>query len=169
MELRSVSAAQEVPPGYDPVPETKPKTKAVKRNERKKEKWLQILQIGCTSNHLQKLQLSIQLTTPLGHIFKPHQAKYKETLKTKYGEDLSFAPSIDRSTWLEAVGGAKKGRVVGTGEFSPKFIESIHSASFVTSTSRNPTDKEPLEAVERRLDAFQEQMSVVQNQLGYML
>ncbi|KAJ4823270.1 hypothetical protein Tsubulata_028446 [Turnera subulata] len=38
---KEMTAAQEVPPGYDPVPETKPKTKAVKRNERKKEKRLQ--------------------------------------------------------------------------------------------------------------------------------
>lgn len=31
------------PPGYDPTPDnTKPKTKAVKRNERKKEKRLQV-------------------------------------------------------------------------------------------------------------------------------
>ncbi|KAH9299818.1 hypothetical protein KI387_031500, partial [Taxus chinensis] len=28
----------EVPPGYDPVADTKPKTKSAKRNERKKEK-----------------------------------------------------------------------------------------------------------------------------------
>ncbi|KAJ6394781.1 hypothetical protein OIU77_023891 [Salix suchowensis] len=33
--------SQEVPPGYDPDPHTKPKTKSVKRNERKKEKRLQ--------------------------------------------------------------------------------------------------------------------------------
>ncbi|KAJ6711390.1 PYM PROTEIN [Salix purpurea] len=34
--------SQEVPPGYDPDPHTKPKTKSVKRNERKKEKRLQM-------------------------------------------------------------------------------------------------------------------------------
>ncbi|XP_011008691.1 PREDICTED: partner of Y14 and mago-like isoform X1 [Populus euphratica] len=38
---RKETQTQEVPPGYDPVFPTKPKTKSVKRNERKKEKRLQ--------------------------------------------------------------------------------------------------------------------------------
>ncbi|KAF9690197.1 hypothetical protein SADUNF_Sadunf01G0170600 [Salix dunnii] len=38
---RKEMQSQEVPPGYDPDPHTKPKTKSVKRNERKKEKRLQ--------------------------------------------------------------------------------------------------------------------------------
>ncbi|CAK7357009.1 unnamed protein product [Dovyalis caffra] len=38
---RKEMQSQEVPPGYDPDPQTKPKTKSVKRNERKKEKRLQ--------------------------------------------------------------------------------------------------------------------------------
>lgn len=38
---KEMTTSQEVPPGYDPVAETKPKTKSVKRNERKKEKRLQ--------------------------------------------------------------------------------------------------------------------------------
>lgn len=36
-------ASQEGPPGYDPPTDAKPKTKSVKRNERKKEKRLQVL------------------------------------------------------------------------------------------------------------------------------
>lgn len=36
-------ASQEGPPGYDPPMDAKPKTKSVKRNERKKEKRLQVL------------------------------------------------------------------------------------------------------------------------------
>lgn len=36
-------ASQEGPPGYDPAISAKPKTKSVKRNERKKEKRLQVL------------------------------------------------------------------------------------------------------------------------------
>ncbi|KAJ4846325.1 hypothetical protein Tsubulata_005915 [Turnera subulata] len=102
-------------------------------------------------------------------------------LEAKYGEDLSNAPPIDRSAWLEAVGGSKKGRVFGTGESSRKFAESIHSTSSVTSTERTATTKEPVEAVvDRRLDGFQEQMNqfqngfqeqmhLFQNQLGYMM
>ncbi|KAJ4845606.1 hypothetical protein Tsubulata_005738, partial [Turnera subulata] len=39
-----------------------------------------------------------------------YQEKYKEKLEAKYGEDLSNAPPIDRSAWLEAIGGSKKGR-----------------------------------------------------------
>ncbi|KAB5574376.1 hypothetical protein DKX38_001570 [Salix brachista] len=39
---RKEMQSQEVPPGYDPDPHTKPKTKSVKRNERKKEKRLQM-------------------------------------------------------------------------------------------------------------------------------
>ncbi|KAK4438267.1 Partner of Y14 and mago [Sesamum alatum] len=35
---KEMAATQEVPPGYDPVVEAKPKSKAAKRNERKKEK-----------------------------------------------------------------------------------------------------------------------------------
>ncbi|KAL6517693.1 hypothetical protein OROMI_033394 [Orobanche minor] len=35
---KEMTAVQVVPPGYDPVVETKPKSKAAKRNERKKEK-----------------------------------------------------------------------------------------------------------------------------------
>ncbi|KAK4491238.1 hypothetical protein RD792_001971 [Penstemon davidsonii] len=35
---KDMEALQEVPPGYDPVVETKPKSKSAKRNERKKEK-----------------------------------------------------------------------------------------------------------------------------------
>ncbi|KAL7119504.1 hypothetical protein ACP275_02G066800 [Erythranthe tilingii] len=35
---KEMAATQEVPPGYDPVVETKPKSKSAKRNERKKEK-----------------------------------------------------------------------------------------------------------------------------------
>ncbi|KAL3620878.1 hypothetical protein CASFOL_035790 [Castilleja foliolosa] len=38
---KEMAATEEVPPGYDPVVETKPKSKAAKRNERKKEKRLQ--------------------------------------------------------------------------------------------------------------------------------
>ena len=29
--------------------------------------------VSLSANHLQKLRLSFQLTTPLGHVFKPHQ------------------------------------------------------------------------------------------------
>lgn len=44
MQLKKEMASQDGgPPGYDPTPDnTKPKTKAVKRNERKKEKRLQV-------------------------------------------------------------------------------------------------------------------------------
>ncbi|KAL8521000.1 hypothetical protein ACS0TY_011519 [Phlomoides rotata] len=35
---KEMAATQEVPPGYDPAAETKPKSKSAKRNERKKEK-----------------------------------------------------------------------------------------------------------------------------------
>ncbi|XP_061980640.1 partner of Y14 and mago-like isoform X2 [Populus nigra] len=38
---RKETQTQEVPPGYDPAAPTKPKTKSVKRNERKKDKRLQ--------------------------------------------------------------------------------------------------------------------------------
>ncbi|GMN59035.1 hypothetical protein TIFTF001_028126 [Ficus carica] len=40
--------ASQVPPGYELASETKPKTKSVKRNERKKEKRLQICSVVCT-------------------------------------------------------------------------------------------------------------------------
>ncbi|CAN7109359.1 unnamed protein product, partial [Brassica rapa subsp. narinosa] len=33
--------------------------------------------VSLSANHLQKLRLSLQLTTPLGHVFKPHQAFLK--------------------------------------------------------------------------------------------
>ncbi|KAG2291510.1 hypothetical protein Bca52824_038179 [Brassica carinata] len=33
--------------------------------------------VSLSANHLQKLRLSYQLTTPLGHVFKPHQAFIK--------------------------------------------------------------------------------------------
>lgn len=33
--------------------------------------------VSLSANHLQKLRLSFQLTTPLGHVFKPHQAFFK--------------------------------------------------------------------------------------------
>lgn len=50
MQWKKEMASQDGgPPGYDPTPDnTKPKTKAVKRNERKKEKRLQVchLRIG---------------------------------------------------------------------------------------------------------------------------
>ena len=29
--------------------------------------------VSLSANHLQKLRLSFQLTTPIGHVFKPHQ------------------------------------------------------------------------------------------------
>lgn len=41
MQLKKEMASQ-VPPGYELASETKPKTKSVKRNERKKEKRLQV-------------------------------------------------------------------------------------------------------------------------------
>ncbi|KAJ0011162.1 hypothetical protein Pint_32896 [Pistacia integerrima] len=40
---KELMALQEVPPGYDPVIDSKPKTKSIKRNERKKEKRLQVI------------------------------------------------------------------------------------------------------------------------------
>lgn len=39
---KEMTAAQDLPPGYDPALDVKPKTKSVKRNERKKEKRLQV-------------------------------------------------------------------------------------------------------------------------------
>uniref|UniRef100_A0A2P2LYJ5 Dolichyl-diphosphooligosaccharide--protein glycosyltransferase subunit 2 n=3 Tax=Rhizophora mucronata TaxID=61149 RepID=A0A2P2LYJ5_RHIMU len=39
--------------------------------------------VSLSANHLQKLRLSFQLTTPLGHAFKPHQAILKLTHETK--------------------------------------------------------------------------------------
>lgn len=43
MQLRKeLTALQEAPPGYDPELDAKPKTKSVKRNERKKEKRQQV-------------------------------------------------------------------------------------------------------------------------------
>ncbi|XP_059648136.1 partner of Y14 and mago isoform X2 [Cornus florida] len=38
---KEMASSQEMPPGYDPVLDAKPKTKAAKRNERKKERRLQ--------------------------------------------------------------------------------------------------------------------------------
>lgn len=42
MQWKKEMTSQEGPPGYEPIPDTKPKTKSVKRNERKKEKRLQV-------------------------------------------------------------------------------------------------------------------------------
>ncbi|GMP93318.1 hypothetical protein CsSME_00043201 [Camellia sinensis var. sinensis] len=39
--------------------------------------------LSLSANHLQKLRLSFQLTTPLGHPFKPHQAFLKLRHETK--------------------------------------------------------------------------------------
>lgn len=39
-----MASLEVVPPGYDPVLDAKPKTKSAKRNERKKEKRLQVYQ-----------------------------------------------------------------------------------------------------------------------------
>ncbi|KAJ6412162.1 hypothetical protein OIU84_005257 [Salix udensis] len=39
--------------------------------------------VSLSANHLQKLRLSFQLSTPLGHAFKPHQAILKLTHETK--------------------------------------------------------------------------------------
>ncbi|KAK9945052.1 hypothetical protein M0R45_010584 [Rubus argutus] len=39
--------------------------------------------VSLSANHLQKLRLSFQLTTPLGHTFKPHQVFLKLTHETK--------------------------------------------------------------------------------------
>ncbi|XP_038693279.1 dolichyl-diphosphooligosaccharide--protein glycosyltransferase subunit 2-like isoform X1 [Tripterygium wilfordii] len=39
--------------------------------------------VSLSANHLQKLRLSFQLTTPLGHAFKPHQAVLKLRHETK--------------------------------------------------------------------------------------
>uniref|UniRef100_A0A6M2EMQ5 Dolichyl-diphosphooligosaccharide--protein glycosyltransferase subunit 2 n=1 Tax=Populus davidiana TaxID=266767 RepID=A0A6M2EMQ5_9ROSI len=39
--------------------------------------------VSLSANHLQKLRLSFQLSTPLGHAFKPHQAIPKLTHETK--------------------------------------------------------------------------------------
>lgn len=40
---KEMESSQEVPPGYDPAADAKPKTKSAKRNERKKEKRLQVI------------------------------------------------------------------------------------------------------------------------------
>lgn len=42
MQWKKEMESQVVPPGYDPAMDVKPKTKSVKRNERKKEKRLQV-------------------------------------------------------------------------------------------------------------------------------
>lgn len=42
MQWKKEMASQAGPPGYDPELDPKPKTKSVKRNERKKEKRLQV-------------------------------------------------------------------------------------------------------------------------------
>lgn len=42
MQLKKEQASQAGPPGYDPSLDAKPKSKSVKRNERKKEKRLQV-------------------------------------------------------------------------------------------------------------------------------
>ena len=47
MQWKKEMASQEGPPGYDPAMNAKPKTKSVKRNERKKEKRLQVLLLCC--------------------------------------------------------------------------------------------------------------------------
>ncbi|KAJ4969075.1 hypothetical protein NE237_015776 [Protea cynaroides] len=39
--------------------------------------------VSLSANHLQKLRLSFQLTTPLGHVFKPHQVFLKLRHETK--------------------------------------------------------------------------------------
>ncbi|KAJ4827274.1 hypothetical protein Tsubulata_050969 [Turnera subulata] len=56
------------------------------------------------------------------------------------------APPIDKSVWLETVGGAKSGRVFGAGEPSKSFVESLYSTSSVTS-KQNSAPQEPFEAV----------------------
>ncbi|KAF5733302.1 partner of Y14 and mago-like [Tripterygium wilfordii] len=46
---KEMAAAQQVPPGYDHAPDAKPKSKSVKRNERKKEKRL-LASLGKSEN-----------------------------------------------------------------------------------------------------------------------
>lgn len=55
MQWKKEMASQVGPPGYDPELDAKPKTKAVKRNERKKEKRLQVQYLSfyaCSSDCL---------------------------------------------------------------------------------------------------------------------
>ncbi|KAJ4843016.1 hypothetical protein Tsubulata_005398 [Turnera subulata] len=83
--------------------------------------------------------------------------KYIEGLKSKYGEDLSNAPFIDCSLWLDSVRGIKKGRVFGSREPSRKFTESIYSNGSVT--SQKVVGEEPFEViVQREINAVKEQL-----------
>ncbi|KAL8259994.1 hypothetical protein R6Q59_027947 [Mikania micrantha] len=46
---------------------------------------------------------------------------YKEHVKKRYGDDASKQPLFDPDSWIQAVGGRKKGRVYGFSDISDSF------------------------------------------------
>lgn len=56
--------------------------------------------VSLSANHLQKLRLSFQLATPLGHVFKPHQVCTPGCLLLL---EWFFRPQLlEKLVWLQA-------------------------------------------------------------------
>ncbi|KAD2804975.1 hypothetical protein E3N88_38352 [Mikania micrantha] len=59
---------------------------------------------------------------------------YKERVKKRYGDDASKQPLFDLDSWIQAVGGRKKGRVYGFSDMSDPHV-------VMTGTSSTPTNE----------------------------
>ncbi|KAL8215614.1 hypothetical protein R6Q57_022451 [Mikania cordata] len=47
---------------------------------------------------------------------------YKECVKKRYGDDASKQPLFDPNSWIQAVGGRKKGRIYGFSNISDAYV-----------------------------------------------
>ncbi|KAL8216986.1 hypothetical protein R6Q57_023823 [Mikania cordata] len=59
---------------------------------------------------------------------------YKECVKKRYGDDASKQPLFDPDSWIQAVGGRKKGRVYGFSDISDPHV-------VMTGTLSTPTNE----------------------------
>ncbi|KAF8405760.1 hypothetical protein HHK36_007837 [Tetracentron sinense] len=161
--IRKGMAGQEVPPGYDPVLDAKPKTKAAKRNERKKEKKLQV-----ALDKEKNLESTVAAEVKTGELLSAEDAGHRldaeESLACQMNMlSVSANPSVGTPS-LDSTESSNRG---GSGPDIDKRIRSLKKKIRLTEAQQQKSEQEDMNPEQldkvRKLESWRNELKLLEN------
>ncbi|KAJ1419944.1 WIBG, Mago-binding [Sesbania bispinosa] len=138
--LRKEMASQTGPPGYDPESDTKPKTKAVKRNERKKEKRLQAALEKEKNSELNVAEDSRKQET----VIFENSSQSSESVHSLTSQISELAVSGDSSIVTPTADCVEGSEPIGSGQDIDKKIRALKKKIRLTEALQQKTEEQDL-------------------------